>query len=342
MRRAALLALCLAVLGGSASGVEVPTGGARTAANPLVAIHFEFKLDEFATHYTVVNTLDPAGLLDLADASYRWTLKPPDNDTGCNNHGVLSGEDKEFVWRHGNVGEPGHDDGCHHDVGLPSNGHPGKVSVQVADRRWFCTVEYTGTQAADASAVGEGTPGSCTAQPSSQPPPPPPPPKCKCLLLTARVVPSSLRLEIGHHESSGKKYPTADRIFTFTVHWVLNCSKGSGGCNGHLSVKEPARGKLDIHWYRPNAKEPLKQYDIVPIECAGRCGEAQDGGMKLRLWGRPSRGGEYSELARDWENARFKFLIKRTCQGRKLKSVPIWIALDETGKKIDFKRSKLG
>ena len=206
------------------------------------------------------------------------------------------------------------------------------MTVTVTDSKWSCVAEYTGTQAADGSAIGEGPAGSCDALNAAPPPPPPPPPKCKCLLLTARIVPSSLSMEVVQYESLGKKYDSTSRIFTFTVHWVLNCSKGAGGCNGHLSAKEPGRGKVDVHWYRPDTKTPPKQYDIVPIE---------DGGVKLRLWGHPGRGGETSELNEDWKNARFKFLIKRTCQKQKLKSVVIWIALDKTGKKLDLKRSKL-
>jgi hypothetical protein len=341
MWRAALVALCVAALGASASGEAAPTGGARTAANPLVAIHFEFKSAEFATHYTVVNTLDPAGLLDLADASYRWTLKPPDDDATCNNHGVLSSQEKEFVWKHGNVGEPGHDDGCHHDVGLPSSGHPGTITVQVRDSRWSCVAAYTGTQAADGSAIGEGPAGNCdalNAPPPLPPPPPPPPPKCKCLLLTARVVPSSLKLEAFQNYSQGfGKWDSGRRDFTFTVHWVLNCATGKGGCNGHLSVKEPAStDRRSFHWEKTPPRDP----DIIPVSCPGACGKLRDGGQTMTLVGfeRQAHPNDHADL---WKSAGFKFLIKRTCQKRKLSSVTIWIMLDKAGTKIDFKKSKL-
>ena len=43
-----------------------------------------------------------------------------------------------------------------------------------------------------------------------------------------------------------------------------------------------------------------------------------------------------------WKNARFKLLIKRICQGKKVQPISIWIAFDATGKKIDLKKSKLG
>jgi hypothetical protein len=94
-----------------------------SAGLPLVAIHFEFKSDEFATHYTVVNTNDPGGSVDLATATYAWTLTPPENDKDCNNHGILASTASEFVWKHGNFDEPGHEDGCHHNINLPGSGH---------------------------------------------------------------------------------------------------------------------------------------------------------------------------------------------------------------------------
>ena len=341
MRRAALAALLLIVLVASAGGAAAPTAGGQAGANPLVAIHFEFKSDEFATHYTVVNTLDPAGLLNLADAAYSWTLRPPVNDLTCNNHGALNSKDKEFVWKHGNVGEPGHDDGCHHDIGLPGYGHQGTVSVDVADSRWFCHAEYTGTQATDGSPIGEGPAGSCNPQPTSPPPPPPPPPSCKCALLTARVVPSSLKVVAQHLESeSGKTYTNYVRHIKFTVHWVLNCSRGSGGCSGRLAVQEPEEGKFRFQWLRK--KEVPRDPQVFAIDCKSRCGGIEDGGTALDLYGSPTGGGTFSELAKKWEHAKFKFLIKRICQGKKLRPVTIVIALDGTGEKVDLKRTKLG
>jgi hypothetical protein len=327
MRGAALAALCVIALAASASAAPAPGARTHAAGFPLVAIHFEFKSDEFATHYTVVNTLDRNGLLDLANATYSWSLKPPDNDTTCNNHGVLSGTGKDFVWKHGNVGENGHDDGCHHDIGLPDSGHQGTVSVEVKDPKWSCVASYTGTQAADGSAIGDGPAGNCDAL-NAAPQPPPPPAKCKCVLLTARVVPSSLKLtsdvDGGH------------RSFSFTVHWILNCAKGDGGCNGHLSVQEPPTGKeFRFFWLHNNVpRDP----EVVGIACRGRCSESRDGGKKLELYGDALPG---TGQAKGWKNARVRFLIKRACQKKKLKPITIVIAFDATGKKLDLKRSKL-
>jgi hypothetical protein len=124
-------------------------------------VHFEFKVEERATHYTVVNTGDSRGSLDLASATYAWKFTPPDNDPACNNRGVLTGTGKEFVWRHGNKGDSISDDACNHDIGLPGSGHTGDVDVTVKDAKWSCTAGYTGTQAADGSPTGNGTDGDC-------------------------------------------------------------------------------------------------------------------------------------------------------------------------------------
>ena len=67
----------------------------------------------------------------------------------------------------------------------------------------------------------------------------------------------------------------------------------------------------------------------------------EDGGKSLELDGTPARGGVVTEIAEDWKNGRFKFLIKRICQERKLKPITIVIALDPSGKKIDLRKSKL-
>ena len=46
-------------------------------------------------------------------------------------------------------------------------------------------------------------------------------------------------------------------------------------------------------------------------------------------------------LSKGFKNARLKLQIKRACQGKRLKPITIVFAFDETGKKIDLKKSKL-
>ncbi len=255
-------------------GVAAPTAGTRIGhpqrqavgtGLPLVAIHFEFRSDEFATHYTVVNTGDPNGSLDLANANYVWTLKPPDNDPTCNNHGTLTGTGSEFVWKHGDVGQEGHDDGCHHDIGLPGNGHQGTVSVQVQDGKWSCTASYTGTQAADGSPSGNGPAGDCIAPVA--PPPPPPPPPCKCSKVEAF-------LNNFHIFGAG-----TTRI-EFDVKWQITCTAGAGkGCKGRVNVLAP-RG-ANFLMLGGKTLRPARP-TIVKVECAGPCGQATQGHETLQ------------------------------------------------------------
>jgi hypothetical protein len=253
-----------AILGVTATpgSTRIARPHARAARSdfPLVAIHYEFRQDEFATHYTVVNTGDPNGSLDLANATYDWTLTPPANDPTCNNHGVTTGTTSEFIWHHGDVQQPGHDDGCHHD-GLGANGHQGTVAVQVRDSKWVCTASYLGTQAPDGSPVGNA-PGSCFA-----PVAPPPPPTCKCSKVESF-------LNNFHIFGAG-----TTRI-EFDVVWRLTCTPGeSAGCQGRVSVLAP-RG---ANFLAQGGKtlRPAKPV-IAKVACAGPCDKSTEGRETLQ------------------------------------------------------------
>jgi hypothetical protein len=328
------------------SGSSAPT---MRSALTISDISASFSDPDRATTYSVGARAD-AG----AKFIYYWSLvitapagqvDPTKGvDPGCNNHGVLESTAAAFVWHHGNTGDAVHDDGCNHDL-QGKWGHQGLIAVIVRDGLGNqCTATYKGSYSSDANdALGQepaSVPVCGLAPPTSPPPPPPQPPPCKCLLMTARIVPSSLKLKVGYVEHNGKRSDAPDRYFTFTIHWVLNCSKGSGGCNGRLAVVAPDTPKLGFYWSR--AKYPDRDPQVFSIACKGACAALSDGGAKLQLAGHPHGGGTYEKLNKDWEHARFKFLIKRICQGKKIQPVTIVIALDETGKKIDLKKSKLG
>jgi hypothetical protein len=193
------LALIVLTLGGAAWGASTAGGShpdrrAGAAGFPLIKIHFEFRIEERATHYTVVNTSQP-GSVNLDGASYFWKLTPPGNDPNCNNHGNLTGTGKEFVWHHGNVGDPISDDGCNHDGNtLGPTGHQGTVTVQVEDASWSCTASYTGTQRADGNASGDGPDGDCAAVGPPSPPPPPPSATPDCDKEKAALAAAQARL----------------------------------------------------------------------------------------------------------------------------------------------------
>jgi hypothetical protein len=250
-------------------GVATSTAGTKTVRPqtpavetglPLVAIHFEFRLDEFATHYTVVNTGDPNGSLDLANANYVWTLAPPRDDSTCNNHGNLTGTAREFVWKHGDVDQPGHDDGCHHPNDLPGTGHQGTVSVQVQDGKWVCNASYLGTQGADGSASGNGAPGDCFA-------PVAPPPACECSNVEAFL-------------NNFHVFGAGTTRIEFDVKWQIECTAGSGdGCNGRVLVLAP-RG-ADFLSQGGKTLRPAHPR-VVKVQCAGPCDQTTQGDETLQ------------------------------------------------------------
>jgi hypothetical protein len=312
-----LASLLVAGVLGLAGGASAVAGAPRSAIvdYSLVRIHFEFRSAEFATHYTVVDTNSPLGSVDLDNATYHWELKPPADDPTCDNHGLLTGTDDEFIWDHGNVGEPGHDDGCHHDIGLPGSGHQGTVTVQIRDNAWSCTAKYTGTQAADGSPIGVGPLGLCERSAPATPPPPPPS-TCKCILLTARILPSSLKIKDIHRDYAQ---------LHLDVHWLLNCSKGRGGCHGTLTVNAPPAGYGEWH-VLPNGNED------VAVGCPGQCGRLRERTKRITMFT------VLDPVQR--RGMRMPIKIERTCQGRKISPITLWIAFKQNGD-VDLSRSKL-
>jgi hypothetical protein len=135
------------------------------AALDMVRIKAVFIEGERATHYTVEG-LTPAGTA----VTYAWTLslqnvdpdpnKPTDPD--CNNHGVLSGSEPEFIWHHGNKNDPIHDDNCDHTK-QGVYGHQGLVRVKVTDTAGnFCTATYKGTNSSGTGPPDAANSAVCT------------------------------------------------------------------------------------------------------------------------------------------------------------------------------------
>jgi hypothetical protein len=127
----------------SASAPSAPPSVAAASASNVIgptiaivggAMQVNFVQSEFATHYKVQAT-DTAGRA----LAWSWVLEPPSDDPGCNNHGVLSGADAQFVWHHGD------NDGCNHAKEGPT-GHLGTVEVTVSDGLWSCVASFFGTQ----------------------------------------------------------------------------------------------------------------------------------------------------------------------------------------------------
>ena len=121
------------------------------------SIKAEFTEATRSTRYSVLVTPDPGTTI-----TYQWTLtltavdQDAGVDQGCNNRGVLTSTTAEFVWHHGNKGDPISDDGCNHNV-FGKYGHQGLITVTVRDNLGAeCTATYKGTNSSDANSVANG------------------------------------------------------------------------------------------------------------------------------------------------------------------------------------------
>lgn len=138
-----------------------PTPTPRSCATlELDPIHATFFQSLFATHYDV----DGCAPRNARYLTFDWSLQPPTADPGCNHFasdvtvdifGFDDGDPDEAAWAHGDQ------DGCNHNV-QTVQGHPGTVTVVVADGEATCTASYFGT------ITGTGNPSACTRTTSGQ------------------------------------------------------------------------------------------------------------------------------------------------------------------------------
>jgi hypothetical protein len=280
MRRGALALLAVVGVGATsavAASSARPTSGSRAKGVPLVRIHFEFRIEERATHYTVVNTGDSAGSMNLDLASYDWKLEPPENDMECNNHGTLRGQGKEFVWRHGNEGDPISNDHCNHAGNtVGPSGHPGTVSVLLDDGKWTCSAEYTGTQRADGNASGDAPDGDCTP--------------VDCDQLRARAAEKRgtvLGLQIAlaavtteYKQVRAMQDPLVEKYNAADTAW----SKGAGNAKEMLDAKYAFEGSRDIML---KVSSKLVQLREQLAKAHEELAQAEEGGGALRGVGAP-------------------------------------------------------
>ncbi len=329
-----LVVLALAWLPGTGSAST-----SRASNLSIDKIQAVFSDPDRATTYSV-----PVHESASATLSYVWTLTltavdPAVDvdgltiDANCDNHGMLSGTDPTFVWHHGNKGDPFHDDDCNHDL-QGKYGHQGLISVTVTDSAgWRCDATYKGTLSSGAAAVAGLDVASepvCNG-PSTPPPPPPPTPKkpppkpCKCIQLTARIVPDSLTANlVAVHVLTASK---EELEITFTVHWVMTCLNGAvAACRGSLTVDKP-----------PAIESNGDQFGVFidgdrSFKCKGGCGGLQDGAFKVTLATEADR----TEVA----GHRIPVVIRRTCQARRLSPIRLSIAFDKKGRP-DRTKSKL-
>jgi hypothetical protein len=298
--------------------------------DPIQAV---FSEPDRATTYSVPNVKsDVAG----AKISYQWdlTLEAVDPnaavDEGCNNHANLHGNNAVFVWHHGNIGDPVHDDGCSHTI-YGKYGHQGLITVTVSDGAGGqCQETYKGTFSSDANSVANGVASApnCTFTPVA------PPPACKCMSLTARILPGTLKF-YGHRYD----YPL---YLSFALHWTMSCRKGDGGCNGMLELvapEEKANPKTGDKGYSSDfciraCFGPEDHLATITLHCRGACATTSEGAAGFTLHSSHGLG----PLLREFES--IPIVIRRTCQGKKVPPIRLSIAFGRGGA-VDLAKSKL-
>jgi hypothetical protein len=68
---------------------------------------------------------------------------------------------------------------------------------------------------------------------------------CNCITLNGRIVPASIKIT-NPGESGGIR-------LEFSIAWFMNCTTGSGGCNGQLELFPPQPAKKLKTYFKPLA-----------------------------------------------------------------------------------------
>jgi hypothetical protein len=146
-----------------------------------------------------------------------------------------------------------------------------------------------------------------------------PKPPCRCLSLGVRIIPASISLSPG----PAKVDRGPSLALAFNLRWSLRCSSGGGsGCKG--TVQPTGRTYTVLG--------SSNRQDTV-IQCRGPCAKLTGGGQRYRYATESDR----AELAK---LGRVSIAIRRTCQGKPLPPVSLWIAFDRVGR-VSLKSSKL-
>jgi hypothetical protein len=185
------------------------------------------------------------------------------------------------------------------------------------------TVTFRTNVAIPANAGGEIR-YSATCQPGSDqigrasgptpPPPPPPPPTpqptpCTCKDLKARIVPN--RLLAPQATATGM-------TLELLVEWTLTCTKGTGNCNGRLTLVPSARGK------RLGARVSAP---AGAVTCQGPCARRTTQAQKYVVTAGPRYAS--GRLGRSGERL-LRLELQRVCKGKRLNQV-FYIAFTRAG-----------
>ena len=137
--------------------------------------------------------------------------------------------------------------------------------------------------------------------------------------LGARIIPASIALTPGPAKPGHGPSLAVD----FTLHWTLRCSGGTGsGCKGTV--------KPTGHTYTVLGSSNGQGTEI---QCRASCTKTTGGGQRYRY----TTGSDRAGLAK---LGRVSIVIRRTCQGKVLPPVGLWIAFDSAGR-VSLKSSKL-
>lgn len=140
---------------------------------------------------------------------------------------------------------------------------------------------------------------------------------CRCISLTGRIVPKTIKLT-----NPGER---GGLHMEFSVSWFMNCTTGTGGCNGKFELLPPQPAlKLGARLKPINGR----------INCSADCGNQAAGVMHFTLIAGPALGNP----RRDGKG--YTLTMKRTCQGVQTTSQKFRLVFNKIGL-VDKKKSKL-
>jgi hypothetical protein len=140
---------------------------------------------------------------------------------------------------------------------------------------------------------------------------------CNCISLNGRIVPKTIKIT-NPGEAGGIH-------LEFSVSWFMNCSAGTGGCNGQLELIPPQPAKKLKTRFKPISGR---------IDCATNCATNRSGVAHFTLIGGPALGNP-KRLGKS-----FTITMKRTCQGKTVAPQRFVLVFNKIGL-VDKARSRL-
>jgi hypothetical protein len=155
---------------------------------------------------------------------------------------------------------------------------------------------------------------------------------CKCVLLTARIVPKTIAF-VNPGELGGMH-------LEFTIFWTMNCLPGAGGCKGTLDLVPPVGPGYSSYFKKPGGAR---------INCKNNCDGLTQGTKDFVLVGNRGLGGDRRGVkpvpAKAGKRAKpgvesITILVKRTCQGKRTAPTKLVLVFDRHTALVDKKKSK--